>query len=468
MQCKKLLILWLVVAATALIGYAQPMTYSLNNVPGEFGGTMLTTTCGGSVPIPDGEAIVYIYQDLDYNGQSDNDPLVTVCANPDNECDGGPIGTFNFNSFPINGQETLDQAGYFVGLRYLISYANMPQQPYRFYVRVKYPNTNDPQVTWVSDIKTATLGGVGDWYFTQWTCVPVPVACVPAPDLVITPSFINHSTCFELCGIHVTQITIGPYPRICGGMLAWVDPMGCGNCYPPPSVSFNPLGYTWTMDAPGQYYYHNTISIYADDEEVIPWVRGCVTLTYDMCLPVEMGTVSFTPLNNKVRVQWNTLSESNLDRFDIVRDGSRIGSRNATNSATGSEYEFTDESVENGRTYHYELVVVNLDNSTETVAQESVTPQMGSGLVSEFALYQNYPNPFNPTTSISFDLPDAENVSLKVFNLMGQPVAELANGTLPSGHHAISFDAKALPSGVYVYQLTAGSFHAQKKMLLMK
>jgi len=86
----------------------------------------------------------------------------------------------------------------------------------------------------------------------------------------------------------------------------------------------------------------------------------------------------------------------------------------------------------------------------------------------QFKLNQNYPNPFNPSTTISFELLESGSVSLKVFNILGQEVASLANGKLGTGTHTISFDATNLPSGVYIYQLTSSSASLTKKMLLIK
>ena len=85
-----------------------------------------------------------------------------------------------------------------------------------------------------------------------------------------------------------------------------------------------------------------------------------------------------------------------------------------------------------------------------------------------FMLEQNYPNPFNPSTTITYTLPHAARVNLKVFNTLGQEVAALLNEDTPAGVHTVHFDAARLPSGVYLYRLTAGSFVQTRKMIIMK
>ncbi|TNE71149.1 DUF4397 domain-containing protein [bacterium] len=86
-----------------------------------------------------------------------------------------------------------------------------------------------------------------------------------------------------------------------------------------------------------------------------------------------------------------------------------------------------------------------------------------------FNLNQNYPNPFNPTTNIAFTIPKANNVTISVYNVLGQKVATLMNNQLlNAGQHNVSFDARNLSSGVYFYRLEAGSFVASKKMMLIK
>jgi len=89
-------------------------------------------------------------------------------------------------------------------------------------------------------------------------------------------------------------------------------------------------------------------------------------------------------------------------------------------------------------------------------------------LPAKFDLAQNYPNPFNPSTTIFFSIPRETNVRLVVYNLLGQEVATLVNETMKPGNHAVSFDAGHLASGTYFYRLTAGSYTAARKMLLLK
>ncbi|GAB4286739.1 MAG: hypothetical protein Kow0098_02320 [Ignavibacteriaceae bacterium] len=83
-------------------------------------------------------------------------------------------------------------------------------------------------------------------------------------------------------------------------------------------------------------------------------------------------------------------------------------------------------------------------------------------------LFQNYPNPFNPSTSISFILPESDNIALNVFNIMGEKVEEIYSGYLPAGRHNFSFDAAELVSGVYIAELRTSGYRKTIKMLLLK
>lgn len=85
-----------------------------------------------------------------------------------------------------------------------------------------------------------------------------------------------------------------------------------------------------------------------------------------------------------------------------------------------------------------------------------------------YSLAQNYPNPFNPSTTIEFSLPKQSNVTLKVYNMLGQEVATLVSETLGAGRYTSKFDGSKVASGAYVYRLTADNFIMTSKMMLIK
>jgi hypothetical protein len=85
-----------------------------------------------------------------------------------------------------------------------------------------------------------------------------------------------------------------------------------------------------------------------------------------------------------------------------------------------------------------------------------------------YQLRQNYPNPFNPTTTIEFSLPHAEHVTLKIINLAGQEIHRLVDKPFAPGTYQVQWQAHALPSGEYLYQIQAGNFKETKRLILLK
>lgn len=104
----------------------------------------------------------------------------------------------------------------------------------------------------------------------------------------------------------------------------------------------------------------------------------------------------------------------------------------------------------------------------KTVSVSSATDIESEKHNLSYDLKQNYPNPFNPTTTIFYQIPQAGNVALKVYNITGAEVASLVNGYKQSGSYSVEFDASNLTSGVYFYKISVNNFSEIKKMVLLR
>jgi hypothetical protein len=118
-----------------------------------------------------------------------------------------------------------------------------------------------------------------------------------------------------------------------------------------------------------------------------------------------------------------------------------------------------------------EAVVSDFENHEVTPAINATAKN--TTLPNRFVLYQNHPNPFNPTTEISFDLPNAANAKLEIYNIMGQRVATLVDRFTEAGTHSVTWNSTddqghQVASGIYFYRLDAGAFVDTKKMVLLK
>jgi len=111
---------------------------------------------------------------------------------------------------------------------------------------------------------------------------------------------------------------------------------------------------------------------------------------------------------------------------------------------------------------------ISYEGGTLKVPVSALESTTGMNIPESFFMDQNYPNPFNPSTSIRFGLPDAVQVTAKVFNMLGQEVATLFEGRLKAGEHVLMFNAAHLSSGVYLFRIQAGEVVSIKQMVLMK
>ena len=187
-------------------------------------------------------------------------------------------------------------------------------------------------------------------------------------------------------------------------------------------------------------------------------------------LPVELAFFTGKLIDNEVELRWRTETEVNNYGFSVERTTdnllwSSIGFVDGHgNSNSPKEYSFSDFNI--GRTDRYYYRLKQIDNDGTFEYSDIVTVTVGIPVL--FALSQNYPNPFNPETRIDYTIPKQQNVSLRVYNMLGEMVQELLNEIKPPGSYSVTFDASNLPSGIYIYRIQAESFAVNKKMTFLE
>jgi Secretion system C-terminal sorting domain len=189
-------------------------------------------------------------------------------------------------------------------------------------------------------------------------------------------------------------------------------------------------------------------------------------------LPVELSSFTAIANNSSTTLSWKTATEVNNYGFEVERRtvGETVNGKwekvgfvagNGT-SNTAHTYAYADANISSG-TYAYRLKQIDNDGTYKYSSETEVTISIPKVLS-----LANYPNPFNPSTMISYQVPNSSHVNLRVFDVLGREVATLVNEVKSAGAYKAMFNASNFSSGVYFYQLNAGSFIQTKKMLLMK
>lgn len=212
-----------------------------------------------------------------------------------------------------------------------------------------------------------------------------------------------------------------------------------------------------------------------------PLNSAFVLMNYYNVVPVELTSFTATVSDQDVLLNWSTATETNNSGFEIERKAGSLntvqGSQwekigfvpGAGTTTEQREYSYSDENISYG-TYHYRLKQIDYDGSFNYSNEVEVT--VGS-VPDAYGLFQNYPNPFNPTTTIKFQVPEMSNVTVKVFNMLGQEIATLFSGQVNIGQYSVSWDGSSsngskVSSGIYIYSMTAGDFVETKRMMLLK
>jgi hypothetical protein len=191
-------------------------------------------------------------------------------------------------------------------------------------------------------------------------------------------------------------------------------------------------------------------------------------------IPVELNNFTAISDDGGVYLSWETSSEINNNGFFIERrnvslsenqnEWVEIGFKDGKGNSTERNFYTLEDQPFNDGTYHYRLRQVDYDGSFKY----SNEVEVNLFSVKSFELSQNYPNPFNPSTTISFQLPEASFISLKVYDAIGTEVETIAEGKYPAGVHEVIFDAEKLSSGLYLYRIISGSNELTRKMMVVK
>jgi hypothetical protein len=207
-------------------------------------------------------------------------------------------------------------------------------------------------------------------------------------------------------------------------------------------------------NANGDSAWVRAIGLPEDQEPVALAVddAGCLYIVAGTEITPGFGGILVVKLDPDGNTEWSVTSSGDAEEcwpYDIAVDHDR----NVV--VTGSVY--PSSSISTITTVKYR--------------QQGATAVRGSGedlAPREVTLAHNYPNPFNPSTTIEYNLPAKGLVQLVVFDMLGRVVDRLVGGEMGAGHHAVSWDASDLPSGMYVYQLSVNGCCLRKKMLLVK
>ena len=213
------------------------------------------------------------------------------------------------------------------------------------------------------------------------------------------------------------------------------------------------------------YNYLRSIHFVSDD-------FGYITTTKGYILKTANGGLNWTKIYSGYDISINDIYifENNRDGYAVGDNGTILKTSDGgiTWEQEKSLTEFTLHSIEFGSknrgiiTSTWGILSIGVNGNIDFISDNFNTS------VSEFKLLQNYPNPFNPTTRIKYQIHESGLVTLKIYDVLGREVKTVVNEFKPSGKYEVELNVNELSSGVYFYQLKAGSFVKTNKMILLR
>ena len=204
-----------------------------------------------------------------------------------------------------------------------------------------------------------------------------------------------------------------------------------------------------------------------------------VTVQFDEQVAVELSSFVGSVVENRVVLNWATASQTNNAGFRVLRstDGETYEVVSELIAGAGTtdqlmDYMFEDTSLPAAEIVYYVLEQIDLDGTINRSNPIEVLLGARFTLPTEFASAV-YPNPFNPRTTISYELPADTDVSIVIYDAIGQEIRQLVSQHYTAGRYSVQWDAKdhmgrSVGSGVYIAKIVAGSNTATQKMLLLK
>ena len=238
------------------------------------------------------------------------------------------------------------------------------------------------------------------------------------------------------------------------------------------AYNVNAFPYTWTTQYAVDLTPFAGMSVYIAFKHFDVNGNGMLIddITVEEPVPVELTSFIGLVSGSDVILSWITATELNNSGFCVERRTDKeswknIGFVEGHGSTTEMQsYSFVDKNPVSG-IYNYRLKQVDFDGCFKYYY---LNQEIEIAILNAYAISQNYPNPFNPSTKIKYSVPQSSNVVIKVFDILGNEIETLVNEEKPAGTYQVNWNANNLPSGVYYYQLEAGTFIQTRKMLLLK
>lgn len=237
-------------------------------------------------------------------------------------------------------------------------------------------------------------------------------------------------------------------------------------------------------DFTGNFVKHTTIT-----ENPVSFSPGKMNAVADQSLPVELQKFNAIPGNGEVTLCWTTESETENLGFIVSRkskgesskweeiasyvDNDALAGHGSTSEA--HEYTYTDAQVVPGVTYFYRLGDVDYAGKITWHKELEVTlPENGNAVPAKFTLHKAYPNPFNPETTFAFELGEAADVHVRVYDLLGNLVTTLTDSHYPIGQYRLHWDGRdnrgrLLSTGIYFLHISSGTgFTNTQKVIFLR